>query len=375
MSNSNVTGKLSTTLGDGSHNRRVELVWNKGIAQSCDRRFPDEFPEYRDYCPVPLLASALATRKTPDNLFSDPFPLAQIRDGELVWVRLSWLKSFVRQVLPLVNAKFVLVTGDSDNSVPSELGDEANTILKSDKIIHWFAQNYDGSSTSGRVSPIPIGMDFHTLSHRPAWGEAQSCPIEQEDLLKSIRDTLPPLVNRLPKVYLDFSWQRSLGIRHYRRYHSLKGTQLWVTRRRTVRRLRTNDLVFCQDSMLPRNEMWSRRGRYVFVLSRYGMGLDCHRTWKALALGHIVLVPSSALDPLFQGLPFVALQSWKDITPEHISRWLSQYSFADGNDKRLTTGYWIQKIRFVARTATLLHHDNGKPLPVTARLLPGLKNC
>ena len=363
MSNQNLTAKWFPVLDDVSRSRRVELVWNKGIAQRCDRRFPDEFPEHKDYRPVPMLASALVTRKTPDNLFGDPLPLAQIRDGELVWVRVSWLKSFVRQVLPLVNAKFVLVTGDADNSVPSEVGDEANAILKSNKIIHWFAQNYDGSSTSDRISPIPIGIDFHTLSHRPAWGEAQSCPIEQEDVLKSIRDTLPPLLSRIPKVYLDFCWQRSLGIRHYRRYHSLKGTQLWETRRRTARRLRTNDLVFHQDSMLPRSEMWSRRGRYVFVLSPHGMGLDCHRTWEALALGHIVLVPSSALDPLFQGLPVVALQSWNDITPEHLSKWLSQYSFAEANDKRLTAGYWIQKIRSVARTATLSQHHNGKPSP------------
>ena len=363
MSSRNLTANLSTIVGDAPHNRRVELVWNKGIAQRCDRRFPDEFPERREYRPVPLLAGALVTRKTPGNLVCDPLPQAQIRDGELVWVRLSWLKSFVRQVLPLVNAKFVLVTGDSDNSVPSELGDEANTILKSNKIIHWFAQNYDGSSTSQRISPIPIGIDFHTLSHRATWGETQSCPIEQEELLKSIRDTLPPLANRIPKVYVDFCWQRSLGIRHYRRYHSLKGTQLWETRRRTARRLRTNDLVFRQDSMLPRNEMWSRRGRYAFVLSPHGMGLDCHRTWEALALGHVVLVPSSALDPLFQGLPVVALQSWKDITPENLSKWLSQYSFAEASDKRLTTRYWIQKMRSVARTATLSQHHNGKASP------------
>src|ERR1700756_1219120 len=72
MSNSNVTGKLSTTLGDGSHNRRVELVWKKGIAQSCDRRFPEEFPEYRDYCPVPLLASALQLEKLQTTCLATP---------------------------------------------------------------------------------------------------------------------------------------------------------------------------------------------------------------------------------------------------------------------------------------------------------------
>ena len=71
----------------------VELVWNKGIAQRCDRRFPDEFADGR-YLPVPNFAGALTSSKLPSDLIANAESHRNIRDGELVWVRLSWLKRF-----------------------------------------------------------------------------------------------------------------------------------------------------------------------------------------------------------------------------------------------------------------------------------------
>jgi len=99
----------------------VELVWNKGIARLCDRRIPDEFPDGLTYTPVPALAGARISSDLPADVIADPERYADIRDGEIVWVRLSWLPAFVRQVLPLVRARFVLATGDSDSSVPAVL--------------------------------------------------------------------------------------------------------------------------------------------------------------------------------------------------------------------------------------------------------------
>src|SRR5437867_10711501 len=97
-----------STSPDGRAGSDVRLVWNKGVAALCDRRIPDEFPDGRSYSPVPVLAGALSSSKLPDNLISPPSAYCNIRDGELVWVRLSWLKSFIKQLLPLVKAKFVL---------------------------------------------------------------------------------------------------------------------------------------------------------------------------------------------------------------------------------------------------------------------------
>lgn len=326
---------------------RVELVWNKGIAQRCDRRFPDEFAAGR-YAPVPKLAGALTSSKLPGDLVENPETQCDIRDGELVWVRLSWLKAFANQILPRVRARFVLVTGDSDSCVPSEVMTEARSILNCNNVVHWYAQNYDATMPSERISPIPIGIDFHMLAERAVWGEEVALPAKQEETLESIRERLLPLARRIPKVYVDFAWQQSWGLRHYRRYHPLKGTKFHGNRRKIARKMRQNDLAFCQSGPLRRSDMWIERGRYAFVLSPHGMGLDCHRTWEALALGHIVLVPSSSLDPLYVDLPVVALKSWDEITPDALAKWISLHDHGAGTPEKLKSEYWIEQMRTAA---------------------------
>ncbi len=330
----------------------VELVWNKGIAALCDRRIPDEFTDVWSYSPVATFAGALTSSKLPDNLIADPSAFGDIRDGELVWVRLSWLRSFVKQVLPFVTGRFILVTGDSDSCVPSELMSEARAVLQCPRVVHWYTQNYDGSIVSDRISPIPIGIDFHMLSERPIWGESVSSPAQQEQMLASTRQGLPALRDRIPKVYVDFAWQQGLGLRHYRRYHPLEGTKFHESRRRIGRKMRGNELAVCQDGPLPRTRMWRERGEHAFVLSPHGMGLDCHRTWEALALGHIVLVPSSALDALYTDLPVVTLKSWSEITELNLTTWQSTHAGKTGPNEKLRTRYWVEQMRSVGRVAT-----------------------
>jgi hypothetical protein len=333
---------------DGSAGLGVEFVWNKGIAALCDRRLPDEFPDGAAYVPSPTLAGALSSAKLPNDLISDAASYRSVREGELIWVRLSWLKSFANQVLPFIESKFVLVTGDSDSCVPSELGAEAEVILRSKKILHWFTQNYD-ASVPEKVSPFPIGIDFHMLAQGAAWGENISTPAQQERTLKLVRSELPSLGERLPKVYLDFAWQNSWGLRSYRRFHPLRGTAFRESRRRVAGRLRGSEAVFAQEGPLARTEMWRRRGAYAFVASPHGVGLDCHRTWEALALGHIVLVPSSSLDSMYDGLPVVALRSWDEITVDNCQKWLAQFSQAKSFGEKLTNRYWVDKMRSMLR--------------------------
>jgi hypothetical protein len=323
--------------------QKVELVWNKGIAALCDRRFPDEFPDGKGYLPVPAHAGALWSSRLPDDLIADPSAAGKIGNGDLVWVRLSWLKSFVRQVLPLVKADFVLVTADSDSCVPSELGSQARAVIDCSKIVHWYAQNYDGSVPAERISPIPIGIDFHMVSEKAIWGEEVSSPPEQERVLVSIGKSLSPLQARRKRVYVDFGWKRGFGL--YRLFHPLEGTRFRENRRQLAGKLRRNELVHVQPEPLPRREMWRRRGQYAFVLSPHGNGLDCHRTWEALALGHIVLVPSSSLDSLYSDLPVVPLKSWSEITPENLENWLSMHSNGGAHHEKLRSSYWVNEMR------------------------------
>jgi hypothetical protein len=339
---------------------QVKTIWNKGIAALCDRRFPDEFPDGVNYSPVPLLAGALVSRWLPDNVISQHQNGLQPQDGDVVWVRVSWLKSFVREVLPYLRGNITLVTGDSDSCIPAELGRLGEMILRTDCISHWYTQNYDGTIHSDRVSPIPIGVDFHMASEKPIWGEKIAAPFDQEKSLVDTSRSLPPLRMRSRKVYVDFGWQRRRGLRHYRLYVRLKGTTFHESRFRVAQLLKTNSAVHFQEGPLPRKEMWRKRGQYAFVLSPHGMGLDCHRTWEALALGHIVLVPSSSLDSVFEGLPVVPISSWSEINEANLDVWLDQYANFDGKNERLTSRYWLNKMRMKGMPAlSLLSTGSG----------------
>ena len=320
----------------------VELVWNKGIARLCDRRIPDEFPDGLTYQPVPTLAGARISPDLPTDVIADPGRHADIRAGEIVWVRLSWLPAFVRQVLPLVRAPFVLATADSDSSVPSELPAElARAILASPHVVRWFAQNYDGGAPE-RMAPLPIGIDFHSVAERAIWGEEMATPGQQEAGLTAIRDDLPSLEHRTAAVYVDFAWDRSL-----RHYPVPAAARLRESRGDIVTMLSRRQFVVCQSASLPRREMWRRRGRYAAVLSPHGGGLDCHRTWEALALGHLVVVPSSSLDPLFEGLPVVPVRSWGEVTEENLAQWLSAARVGADARERLTSRHWLARMRSV----------------------------
>ncbi len=335
--------------------RPVELVWNKGIARLCDRRIPDEFPDGLTYTPVPTLAGARASAELPADVIADPARCADIRAGEIVWVRLSWLPAFVRQVLPLVRAPFVLATGDSDSSAPSELPAElAAAILASPHVIRWFTQNHDGAAPE-RMAPLPIGIDFHSVSEHPMWSERVASPSEQEHQLKAIASALPPLERREPLLYIDFAWSHSARayldtvLRSFiriERHPAPAAARLREGRRAVVGKLRRRPGVICQETPLPRSEMWRRRGQYAAVLSPHGGGLDCHRTWEALALGHLVVVPSSSLDPLFEGLRVVAVSDWDQVRAANLARWLAA-SARDATRGPLTSRYWVERMRSV----------------------------
>lgn len=332
----------------------TKWIWNRGIAALCDVRIPDEFPDggYR--------GPALEQR---DRLAHPP-PLdgslaAGIRDRQLVWVHARLLREFVETVFPHIGARFVLVTGADDRSTPSAYLPEARTLLESPKVIHWFAQDYDGSAGPGRMSPLPLGIDYHTLADRPAWGEPRSSPIEQERTLESIRRELPPVEERSLRVYADFTSQlggfRRLILRiprrirlALRRQERLTGASSDELRGDVFNKLRRNALVACQRTRLPRGTLWRTWGQHAFVLSPHGSGLDCHRTWEALVLGNIVLVKSSSLDRLYAGLRVQILSDWNEITPENLRRWMVHHKNNHDAPRILENSYWVARMRSVA---------------------------
>lgn len=311
-------------------------IWNRGIAAGCDVRIPDEFPDGLTYTRVPTLAGDNVFHAPETETVIDLGPFETLEPGALVWVRGAWLPAFVEHVLPRLTTPIVLVTGDTDSSLPSAAADVGRAVIESPLVLHWYTQNFDGTAPE-RVSPIPIGLDLHTLWDEPGAGARMSAQ-HQEAELDAIVRSLPPLVERIPRIYVDFSWANSDTPAPF-------GARLTETRPEIVQLLAANPLVVHQEHPLPRSEMWRCKGQYAFSLSPHGHGLDCHRTWESLILGQVVLVPSSPLDPLFEGLAAFALRSWSDITLDNVVRWLAKATKIDEPHARLTNDSWLTRMR------------------------------
>jgi len=283
------------------------FIWDIGLAYHCNKFGSHEYPCYYYY---------------PKTNKSD---YQYIQEGDLVWVRFDDLHKFVKDHLPKIKVKFFLLTGGADTSTPSGDWHSVNKLLSSGKIIHWFTHNYDqsdiGTASEGKFTGIPIGLDFHTRSRKRyiSWTEYKSgyvtvynqqSPHSQEIEFLHFVKNAPEFEKRVALVYADFqlnnsSFRRKFGETRHDIYESLKD----------------NSAVLFAKKRVKRNLVWQNYTQYQFVISPHGNGLDCVRTWEALALGCIVIVKKSPLDPLYQGLPVIIVESWDEITDVNLTIW------------------------------------------------------
>jgi hypothetical protein len=299
----------------------TRYVWSRGLGLSCDHHGGLDFVR--------------GQRGARAALRFDPRVFERVRDGDLVWTRLIALPQFLREALPRIQARFALVTGDEDWSIPQGF-DGSRELLESPKLALWFTQNLDAQGTHPKLRHLPIGLDFHTISNGPKWGEAQATPAAQEAGLEAIRASMPENAQRLPKVHADF---------HFNKHKH----QVWGDARAQVQQaLEHNPQLVFQRQKLARSQLWREKTRYAFVVSPHGNGLDCHRTWESLVLGNIVIVKRSSLDPLYEGLPVVIVDDWRQIDQPNLSRWHAEHAAAFARpevQQRLTNAYWIERMR------------------------------
>lgn len=309
--------------------RPTRFVWSRGLALSCDHNGGLAFVRRQRGGGRPAIRFAASA-------------YASIGDGDLVWVRVTALPQFVDEVLPHVDARFALVTGDEDWSIPSGF-ERSREIIENPNVVCWFSQNYDGSDDSGKIFPIPIGLDFHTISGRHKWGHWQATPDQQEAELVELRTQMPSNVDRLVRAHADFHFNKRDNAFHGETRHTIEAL------------LRTSPCVEFQSRKLSRFELWRQKTRYAFVISPHGHGLDCHRTWESLALGNIVIVKRSSLDALYEGLPVVIVDDWREITEHNLHRWHREHGDAftrEDVQERLTNRYWITRMRRILDART-----------------------
>ena len=270
------------------------------------------------------------------------FPLqylsGYIRQGKIpvIYVCGSSFAHFLQVMLPHINFKFILVTGDCDEDVPNEIIYNKKVFedfLELDRLHHWFSQNL--ILKHKKLSHIPIGLDYHTMVNNNIWGNTMSC-FEQEKLLKNFVDNNKPFYERKEMAYANF--------------HFLMTTKHGSDRKDAFNKL-TDDVVYYEKEKVSRFKTWEAQSEYAFVISPHGGGYDCHRTWEALILGCIPIVKKSAIDDLYEDLPVLIVNSWSNVNLNLLKETIDKFKKMeiDGkfNKAKLTLEYWKNKIHSI----------------------------
>ena len=286
-----------------------------------------------------------ATHKSP-NPVSDfnglnPEWYSNIYSGCILHVCPQAIPDFVK-ILPKINVPFKLLTNNSDSTIPDDYK-ESQQILEHPFLIKWFAQNCIGNHE--KLVKIPIGLDYHSMRPPPPkkllwhnssprieaekkhpWG-VKKYATEQETDLISFNKT--PFWNRKVKAYANF--QRAL--------HTSSGEKRYVQDRRDAMTI-PSDLVDYEQNWVYRNVCWEHMSQYAFVLSPWGNGLDCHRTWEVLCIGSIPIVKTSGLNSLFDDLPVWIVNDWSEVTEENMVNKIEEFKTKTFKYEKLTLAYW-----------------------------------
>lgn len=280
------------------------------------------------------------------NFNATPYEIA-LPGATTFYVVASVLASFIDHIVPKLTKPFVVVSGSSDDGSPLQNTDpdsEARHLrrmkgfLENPLCVALFVQNPNYKHR--KVVPNHIGLDFHTIA-RPeleshSWGPPMSVLRQDAELMK-LRCMLPPFSKRPPIALMNFK-EAGRGIRSM------------------VAGLLGNRESVKYVGNLDRSQLWARYGEFAFVISPRGYGLDCHRTWEALALGNAVIASvDDFLHELYEDLPVIQVSNWDIVNKENLERWHSELStrWNTFRFEKLRNEYWTAAVLRARNQASL----------------------
>jgi hypothetical protein len=252
-----------------------------------------------------------------------------LNDYNLIYIKTDYLKDFYNN-LDRLTKKIILVSGCSDYTIPNDImhNDDFEKLLNNEKIIHFYAQNCIYKNP--KITNLPIGLDYHTMSkYNIYWGNIKS-PIEQENELLEIQKIMKPFYERQVKIYSNC--------------HFFVNTKFGYDRTDALNNI-SKEILFLEPNQVDRKTSWNKQINYSFVLSPHGNGLDCHRTWEALVLGCIPIVKKSLIDDLYKDLPVLIVDDWSEINMDLLVNIIKQFKNINFNYKKIELKYWIDNMK------------------------------
>lgn len=240
---------------------------------------------------------------------------AEGSDPVRVFVPTLALPRFVRRVLPAVapSRRMVLISGLADAAPGATLraadstGALLATLLSDSRVLRWHAENLDVVDPKARA--LPIGIDLHTLAWkaaaRPHWGPACSPEVQVLELARAAAAAAAP------------GGRSHADHRCYVHWGYVSPLRAAVSA--ALRECAAASIDPSPPGTVPRADLWRRMASFRWVASVAGAGVDCHRTWEAIALGCGVVVQDCSLTRALlgsAGVPVVFVPGFGAAAPE-----------------------------------------------------------
>jgi len=242
-----------------------------------------------------------------------------------IYVHVLFVKVFISFVLSQLEQKAFLFIGESDMSLSRVLGLTGTLqLLQHPRISAIFTQNNDLHHPRLFSMPLGFGPFVRTTLHQ----------VLSAQKLSRHRDTS----HRKLKVLAGCMTMR-------RTLHDTRDDRnnAW----RQTKYSSAVDWFWKED---PYCHSISSRSDYEFVLSPYGRGYDCFRTFESLAFGAAVLLQDGLYSQghVNAGLSVVTIKSFSEIQDSVLSTWKQRAGHQ--NFSRLTNHFWWNYMCSIAMT-------------------------
>jgi len=230
-----------------------------------------------------------------------------VEKNDVVFVRSDFLNIFFKDKHPHIKNKYILISHNDDTNIDASY---ANFI--DEKIIHWFAQNL--LFIDPKATPIPIGLQNFRYHHI---GKLNY--FDQKNILKD------------KEVSIKYGFSMSSSTDRISAEKNLSGSNL-------AKKIEAKD----QDDYI---EMVKKS---YYIASPAGRGVDCHRTWEAIYLKSIPIIPRNPMSEYFKdiSLPVFLIDSWNEIN--NLTKELLEKEYANiyKNDHfpQIFMDYWQKEI-------------------------------
>jgi hypothetical protein len=150
-------------------------------------------------------------------------------------------------------------------------------------------------------------------------------------------------IQTVEEQIIDIEKIRSINIKKenkcYSNFHfTLNSNHKYIYDRKDAYNQLKKELIYYEPDKISRIDSWKNMIQYKYVISPFGNGLDCHRTWEAIILGCIPIVKRSELSSIYDGLPVLIVDNWTDVNQTMLNEFKPNYDKID----KIYMKYWIE---------------------------------